>query len=61
MTKRKKEYAMYKGEECLAIGTIKEIADKMKVKEETIRFYTMPTYKKRVKAGKNRRELITLD
>ena len=56
-----KEYAIYKGEECLAIGTIKELAKKLKVKERTIYFYTTPTYKKRVKAGKNRRELITLD
>lgn len=56
-----KEYALYKGEECLAIGTIKEIAKQLKVKERTIYFYTTPTYKKRVKAGKNRREVITLD
>lgn len=56
-----KEYALYKGEECLAIGTIEEIAKKMGVKKRTIYFYSMPTYKKRVKAGKNRRELITLD
>lgn len=56
-----KEYALYKGEECLAIGTIREIAKKMNVKERTIYFYTTPTYKKRVKAGKNRRELVTLD
>ena len=53
-----KEYALYKGEECLAIGTIKEIAKKMNVKERTIYFYTMPTYKKRCKKSKNRRELI---
>ena len=33
-----KEYALYKGEECLAIGTIKEIAKKMNVKERTIYF-----------------------
>lgn len=56
-----KEYAIYKGEECLAIGTIKELAKKLKVKERTIYFYTTPTYKKRVKAGKNRREAIILD
>lgn len=51
----KKEYALYKGENCLAIGTIKEIAEVMKVKYKTIYFYTTPTYKKRVKLGKNRR------
>ena len=53
-----KEYALYKGEECLAIGTIKEIAKKMGVKDKTIYFYTTKTYKKRVKKGKNRRELV---
>lgn len=56
-----KEYALYKGEECLAIGNIREIAKKMNVKERPIYFYTTPTYKKRVKAGKNRREIIILD
>lgn len=56
-----KEYAMYKGEECLAIGTIKEIAKQMKIKRETVYFYKTPAYKKRVKVSKNRRELITLD
>ena len=55
-----KEYALYKGEECLAIGTIKEIAKIMNVKEKTIYFYTTPTYKKRCKASKRRRELIKL-
>ncbi len=29
-----KEYAIYKDEECLAIGTIKELAKKLKVKEK---------------------------
>ena len=53
-----KEYALYKGEECLAIGTIKEIAKKMNVKEKTIYFYTMPTYKRRCRKSKNRRELV---
>lgn len=51
---------MYKGEECLAIGTIKELAEKLKVKEKTIYFYTTPTYKKRIKKSKNRRELVRI-
>ena len=55
-----KEFALYKGEECLAIGTIKEIAEKLKVKYKTIYFYTMPSYKRRCNKGKNRRELIKL-
>ena len=58
-----KEYALYKGEECLAIGTLKEIAEKMKVKVETIKFYMRPTYKKRGLGLKsnNRRVLIRLE
>lgn len=56
-----KVYAMYKGEECLAIGTIKELAEKLGVKEDTIYFYTTPTYKKRVKKGKNRRVLVRVE
>ena len=56
--KSKKEYALYKGEECLAIGTIKEIAEKMNVKYKTIYFYTMPVYKKRCKKSKNRLEMV---
>ena len=55
-----KVYAMYKGEECLGIGTIKELAEILNVKESTIRFYTTPTYKKRCKKGKKRRELIKI-
>ena len=53
-----KEYAMYKGDECIAIGTIDEIAKRLNVKVKTIKFYLTPTYKKRVKKSKNRRELI---
>lgn len=49
MNKYMKEYALYKGEKCLAIGTIKEIAIQMKVKAKTISFYKTPTYKKNVK------------
>lgn len=56
-----KEYALYKGEECLAIGTIEEIAKQMKVKYRTIYFYTMPTYKKRCKNSKNRLTMVCLD
>ena len=55
-----KHYALYKGEKLLAIGTILQIAIKMGVKLETIKFYKTPTYKKRRKNGKNYRELIEI-
>lgn len=59
----KKEYALYKGEDCLAIGTIKEIADELKVQYKTVVYYGTPTYKKRRKNSKkgNYRTLIKLE
>ena len=35
-------YALYKGEELLIIGTIKEITKHQNVKEKTVRFYQCP-------------------
>lgn len=60
MTKRNKIYALYKGEELLAEGTIIQIAYKMNVKIRTIQFYKTPTYKKRCKNSFNRKELVEL-
>lgn len=48
MTYLKNEYAMYKGEELIAIGTIDELAEMRGVKRETIMYYSTPTYAKRV-------------
>lgn len=53
-------YALYKGEELLHIGTLTEIAEKEGVKQETIKFYSYPTYKKRGKS-ENRRTVVCLD
>lgn len=44
---RKKEYALYKGDECLGIGTKKALAQKFNVKEKTISFYSSSAYLKR--------------
>jgi len=54
------EYALYKGESILTMGTLKEIADEMGVKKDTITYYGTPTYAKRGK-GVNRRILIKLE
>ena len=56
-----KVYALYKGEECLGIGTLKELAKELNVQYKTMRFYTTPTYKRRVKKGKNRRVLVRVE
>ena len=56
----RKEYALYKGEQILAIGTLEEIAASLGVAVETVKFYGMPSYLKRIK-GQNARELIELE
>lgn len=54
------EYCLYKGENLLHIGTLDEIAKERGVLKETIRFYTTPTYKRRVSRRKNARNYITV-
>lgn len=46
-------YALYKGDSILTIGTIRELALYLEVKERTIKFYATPTYKNRNKKGNN--------
>ncbi|MER2111184.1 MAG: hypothetical protein ABS960_00735 [Solibacillus isronensis] len=41
------EYALYKGDELLAIGTLDELAEFRGVTRDTIYWYSMPTNKKR--------------
>lgn len=47
-----KEYAIYKGDEIIGIGTAKELAEKLKVKRDTIYFWKSPTNLKRTKKGR---------
>ncbi len=49
--KRNSQYALYKGEKLVEIGTKKELAELLKVRVETISFYTTPTHRKRSKNG----------
>lgn len=48
MKTTEKEYAVYKGEQFLCIGTAEECAEELGVKPETIKFYTFPTYQRRL-------------
>lgn len=56
-------YAMYKKEECLAIGTAKEICEQMGIRPQTFRFYRTSYYKNIVDKSrlKNRRIIIRID
>ena len=58
--KKLKEYAVFKGEEMLAMGTYKEICEKLNISYQTFRYYGTNTYKKRTKE-ENARRLVCLN
>lgn len=55
-------YAMYKGEECLSIGTREEICKEMNIKRKTFEYYRTKAYKERLKNRKvkNARIIVKL-
>lgn len=63
MKRKRWEYAMYKGEELLAIGTSDEICKKMNIRKETFLYYRTKAYKERIKnrKAKNYRVVIRID
>ena len=63
MKRKRWEYAMYKGEECLAIGTSNEICKQMNIKMQTFQYYRTNAYKDRInnRISKNARIIIKLD
>lgn len=50
-----KEYALYKGEELLAMGTKREIAERLGVSVNTVSYYGTPVYARRTSDSKGRR------
>jgi mannitol/fructose-specific phosphotransferase system IIA component len=54
------EYAVYKGDSLIVIGTIKECAEHMGVLQKTVRYYLTPTYEKRLAKRKKARNYITV-
>jgi len=42
-------YAIYKGDEFIDLGTLKELGEKLGIAPNTVYFYSTPTYKKRIK------------
>lgn len=47
------EYALYKGDKFLDIGTAEELADKFDLKPATIEWYSMPTNLRRIEKRKS--------
>ncbi|MFL2104151.1 hypothetical protein [Mycobacteroides abscessus] len=54
-----KQYAVYKGEKLLAMGTAKECAAVLDVRVKTIHYYATPNYQSRGN-GPNRRITIEI-
>lgn len=59
MTKHNLEYALYKGDKFLNVGTMKELADFLKIKYGSIRYLKSKKYKERCK-GENHLELVEM-
>lgn len=60
MVSPEKEYALYKGDNLIGIGTAKELAEQFGVKVQTIHYYSTPAYKQRTNPDRARR-LVPLD
>ena len=56
-----KEWALYKGEELLSIGTIREIAEEMGLMPTTVEKLRKPSYIKTLKENHKAKILIPLD
>lgn len=50
-----KEFALYKGEELIAMGTKREIAEQLGVSASTIGYYGTPVYARCTSESKGRR------
>ena len=62
MKRKRWIYAMYKGEELLAMGTSDEICKQMKINKQTFLYYRTRNYKKRIenRKAKNYRIVIRI-
>lgn len=61
--KKRKEYALYKGDKLVMIGTIDEIAQAEGIKRKTVFYYQTPAYLKRHEKSHlgNYKVLVKLD
>lgn len=56
----KKVYAAYRGDEYIGTGDKFELAELLNVQPETIRWYTTPSYQKRIEERPESNRRITL-
>ncbi len=55
------EYALYKGDDFIALGTMQEIANKLGVKLATLQYYRTPTFQKRTINAKKPLVFVPID
>lgn len=55
MEMKKNEYALYKGDELLDMGTLEYLSKKFNVKKKSLLFYQSPAYKRRTSDQRGRR------
>lgn len=57
-----REYALYKGDEFICLGTLRQIADYTGLDEKTIRYYGTKAYRNKwVNDGRDRKILIKIE
>ena len=49
------EYAVWRGDECLAIGTVEGLAEAFGVRPETVRWWASPAAHRRAEKSKGRK------
>ena len=54
------EYAIYKGDEFLDLGTAQYLSEKFNIKTDTIYFMAAPSYKKRLKSRRYANALVVI-
>ena len=57
MIAHKKEYALYKGDELLGVGTVEELSKELGIKKSTLHFYASPAYDNRLKELRKEKKL----
>lgn len=55
-----KEYAVYKGEALVCIGTALQCAQELGIKLKSFHFYKTPAYQRRIERRKKARNYITV-
>ncbi|CEG02212.1 hypothetical protein BN1002_04542 [Bacillus sp. B-jedd] len=56
----RKEYAVYKGDDLLVMGTARECAAELNVRPETIRWHSTPTGRKRSASRKKQDKCLVV-